>query len=408
MDTRTGRGVESSTVTMTKIVYFDCPTGIAGDMCLGALVDVGVPIDYLQSQLQKLDISEEYELSTYSLSHNGQVATKVDVQLTSNPPPHRHLPDIETLIQNAKLPTPVETWSLAVFKQLAIAEAAVHGVSPHEVHFHEVGATDAMIDIVGTCLGLYWLDVDAIYCSALPTGGGSVKAAHGHLPVPVPAVVKLWETRQVPVYSNGINKELVTPTGAALAITLSQEFGNAPAMTVQKVGLGAGTASLPLPNILRLWLGETTTAENLETVAVLETQIDDLSPQVLAYSQKLLFKVGAWDVFTQGITMKKSRLGTLVTVICPVNKIPECEAILFQETTTLGIRRQIQHRRVLHREMQAVTTPYGEIPVKVAFLQEKVMNIQPEYEDCVKIAQQYQVPLKAVQESAIAAYKQQK
>jgi hypothetical protein len=276
------------------------------------------------------------------------------------------------------------------------------------VHFHEVGATDAMIDIVGTCLGLYWLDVDAIYCSALPTGGGSIKAAHGRLPVPVPAVVKLWETRQVPVYSNGIDKELVTPTGAALVVTLSQEFGSAPAITVQKVGLGAGTASLPLPNILRLWLGETTTTENLETVAVLETQIDDLSPQVLAYSQELLFKVGAWDVFTQGITMKKSRLGTLVTVICPVDKIPECEAILFRETTTLGIRRQLQHRRVLKREMQAVSTPYGEIPVKVAFLQEKVMNVQPEYEDCVKIAQQYQVPLKAVQESAIAAYGSQK
>lgn len=392
---------------MTKIVYFDCPTGIAGDMCLGALVDAGVPIDYLQSQLQWLDISKEYELSTYSLSHNGQVATKVEVQLTKTPP-HRHLPDIETLIQNANLPPPVETWSLAVFKELAIAEAAVHGVSPHEVHFHEVGATDAIIDIVGTCLGLYWLDVDAIYCSALPTGGGSVKAAHGRLPVPVPAVVKLWETRQVPVYSNGIDKELVTPTGAALAVTLSQEFGNAPAMTVQKVGLGAGTASLPLPNILRLWLGETTTAENLETVAVLETQIDDLSPQVLAYCQELLFRVGALDVFTQGITMKKSRLGTLVTVICPVDKIPECEGILFRETTTLGIRRQIQYRSALKREMQAVNTPYGEIPVKVAFLQEKVMNVQPEYEDCVKIAQQYQVPLKAVQESAIAAYDQQK
>lgn len=393
---------------MTKIVYFDCPTGIAGDMCLGALVDAGVPIDYLQSQLQKLDISEEYQLSTYSLSHNGQVATKVDVQLTTTPPPHRHLPDIETLIQNANLPSPVQTWSVAVFKELAIAEAAVHGVSPDKVHFHEVGATDAIIDIVGTCLGLYWLDVDAIYCSALPTGGGSIKAAHGHLPVPVPAVVKLWESRQVPVYSNGIQKELVTPTGAALVVTLSQKFGNAPAMTVQKVGLGAGTARLPLPNILRLWLGETTTAENLETVAVLETQIDDLSPQVLAYSQELLFSVGAWDVFTQGITMKKSRLGTLVTVICPVDKIPECEAILFQETTTLGIRRQVQNRTALKREMRSVTTPYGEIPVKVAFLQEKVMNVQPEYEDCVKIAQQYQVPLKVVQESAIAAYDQQK
>ncbi|MDR9405190.1 MAG: nickel pincer cofactor biosynthesis protein LarC, partial [Halothece sp. Uz-M2-17] len=279
---------------MTKIVYLDCPTGIAGDMCLGALVDAGVPMDYLISQLEQLAITEEYQLSAYPLIHNGQAATKVEVQLSGKTPPHRHLTDIKTLIQKANLPQRVEKWSVEVFQKLAKAEAAVHGVSPDEVHFHEVGATDAIIDIVGTCLGLHWFGIEKIYCSPLPTGGGSVKAAHGRLPVPVPAVVKLWELRNVPVYSNRIEKELVTPTGAALAVTLAEKFGHAPAMTIQKVGLGAGTASLSLPNILRLWIGETKTEESLETVAVLETQIDDLSPQVLAYAQQLLLSAGAF------------------------------------------------------------------------------------------------------------------
>lgn len=373
-------------------------------MYLSALVDAGVPLDYLISQLEQLAITEEYQLSAYPLTHNGQVATKVEVQLSAKTPPHRHLPDLKTLIQQANLPQSVEDWSLEVFQQLGQAEAAVHGVSPDEVHFHEVGATDAIIDIVGTCLGLHWLGVEKIYCSPLPTGGGSVKAAHGRLPVPVPAVVKLWESRNVPIYSNGIEKELVTPTGAALAVTLAEGFGHAPAMTIQKVGLGAGTASLSLPNILRLWVGEITTAENLETVAVLETQIDDLSPQVLPYVQQLLFSAGALDVFTQAITMKKSRLGSLVTVICPVDKISECEAILFRETTTIGIRRQIQNRNALKREVQTVKTAYGEVRVKVAFLQGKVVNVQPEYEDCVRLAQQQQVALKKIQDSAIALF----
>ncbi len=376
-------------------------------MCLGALVDAGVPMDYLISQLEQLGITEDYQLSAYPFTQNGQVATKVEVQLRAKTPQNRYLSDIQMLIHKANFPQRVEDWSLEVFQQLAMAEAAVHGVSPDEVHFHEVSATDAIIDIVGTCLGLHWLGVEKINCSPLPTGGGSVKTAHGRLPVPVPAVVKLWESRDVPIYSNGIEKELVTPTGAALAVTLAETFGYAPAMTIEKVGLGAGTASLSLPNILRLWVGETTTAESLETVAVLETQIDDLSPQVLAYAQQLLFSVGALDVFTQAITMKKSRLGSLVTVICPLDKIVECETILFRETTTIGIRRQTQNRSALKREIQTVKTAYGEVQVKVAFLQGNVVNIQPEYEDCAKLAQLHQVSLKDIQDSAIAAYKDQ-
>lgn len=389
---------------MTKIVYFDCPTGIAGDMCLGALVDAGVPMDYLTSQLQQLGLTEPYQLSARPFSHHGQVATKVEVNVSAATLAHRHLPDIEPLIQNANLPSRVEQWSLAVFQQLAIAEGKVHGISANAVHFHEVGATDAIIDIVGTCLGLDWLGVEQIYCSALPTGGGSVKASHGYLPVPVPAVVKLLESGEVPVYRNGIEQELVTPTGAALAVTLSKAFGKFPAMTVNQVGFGAGNASLSLPNILRLWIGEAETEETLETVAVLETQIDDLSAQILAYCRDLLLTAGAWEVFTQPINMKKSRLGTLVTVICPVDKMVACEAVLFRETTTIGIRRQLQHRRALKREIQQVETGIGIVRVKVAFLQGKLINVQPEYEDCAQIAQRHQIPLKQVQDMAMANY----
>lgn len=392
---------------MTKVVYFDCPTGIAGDMCLGALVDAGVPIDYLISQLQRLGMREEYQLSAHSLSHNGQMATKVEVAVSATTHPHRHLPEIQTLIENANLPSRVEQWSLTVFERLAIAEGKVHGLSPDTVHFHEVGATDAIVDIVGTCLGLDWLGAEEIDCSPLPTGGGTVKASHGRLPVPVPAVVELLQAREIPIYSNGINRELVTPTGAALATTLAQEFGELPAMRVKQVGLGAGTASLPLPNILRLWVGEKTAQERLETVAVLETQIDDLSPQVLAYSQELLFAAGALDVFTQAINMKKSRLGTLVTVICPLDKILPCEDVLFQETTTIGVRRHVQHRNALQREIQEVETPLGKVRVKVAYLRDKIINVQPEYEDCVKIAQLHQIPLKQVQERVYRKYSSQ-
>ncbi len=375
-------------------------------MCLSALVDAGVPLDYLTSQLQQLALAEPYQLSRHTITHNGQVATHIDVTVPSTTPhTTRHLPEITALIENAHLPPRVKQWSQQVFQTLALAEGEVHGISPDQVHFHEVGATDAIIDIVGTCLGLDWLGVEQIYCSSLPMGGGTVKAAHGRLPVPVPAVVKLWQSRNVPVYENDINQELVTPTGAALAVSLAQAFATFPAMTVQTVGFGAGTAHLPLPNILRLWVGETTAHNQpLETVAVLQTQIDDLSAQVVAYCQALLFQAGALDVFTQPIAMKKSRLGTLMTVICPLDHIQTCETILFRETSTLGIRRQIQNRTALTRDIQSVETPLGVVRVKVALLGNQVVNIQPEYEDCVKIAQQQQKPLKQVQDLVIAHY----
>lgn len=413
---------------MTKLAYLECPTGIAGDMCLGALVDAGVPLEYLIEKLLGLSLAGEYQLRAQTLHRNGQLATKVHVDLSTDHHHHhgRHLPEIERLITAAGLPPRAEAWSLAVFRQLAEAEGAVHGIPPDQVHFHEVGAVDAIVDIVGTCLGLDWLGIEGnhkglplLYCSPLPTGGGTIKAAHGVLAVPVPAVLKLWEMRGCPVYSNGIERELVTPTGAAIATTLATDFGSPPAMTLQRVGLGAGSRDLPIPNILRLWLGEATSPESestyfsdtspsLETISVLETQIDDLSPQAIGYVFEALFTAGAVDVFTQSIGMKKSRPGILLTVICHPEQLLTCEAVLFRETSTLGIRRSTQQRAILQREIQEVETEYGVVRVKVAWMgkeQERVIvNVQPEYEDCAQMARQHNLSWREVHRLALHSW----
>jgi pyridinium-3,5-bisthiocarboxylic acid mononucleotide nickel chelatase len=487
---------------MIKIAYLECQTGIAGDMCLGALVDAGVPIAYLQTQLARLGIETEYHLWADKIHHNGQIATKVHVDLTavsstapataehrghahshshshsapsnlaaatsashhshshehsahskhhshSHPSPasgtkkepqhrthivsaaptehhhhhydtpQRNLPQIEQLIEAANLPIRATQWSLDIFRKLAIAEGAVHGIEPSEVHFHEVGAVDAIVDIVGTCLGLDYLDVAKIYCSALPTGGGTVRAAHGILPVPVPAVLKLFSARNVPVYSNQIDRELVTPTGAAIAVTLATEFGAPPAMQLQHIGLGAGTIELPIPNILRLWLGTesastaaTTAAavrpEYLEQIDVLTTQIDDLNPQAIGYIFDRLFEAGAVDVFTQPIGMKKSRSGILLTVISPIDKAFECERVIFRETSTLGIRRDRQTRSILPREIQSIMTKYGTVRVKIArnnlVDNNSIVNVQPEYADCAAIAQEHQIAWREVHQLALMVW----
>ncbi|MBW4521594.1 MAG: nickel pincer cofactor biosynthesis protein LarC [Scytolyngbya sp. HA4215-MV1] len=489
-----------------KMAYLECPTGVAGDMCLGALIHAGVPLEYLMDQLSRLGISEEYQLAVELVQRRGQQATKLHVQLTdlgkgtersptisnlypsahatpdhAHPHPHihhhhsqapahphpedqlselkqqtsasakpdlhphptgtRHLPEIEQLILAAKLPTRAEAWSLAVFRQLAAAEAAVHGIPADRVHFHEVGATDAIVDIVGTCLGLDWLAIDQLYCSALPTGGGTVWAAHGRLPVPTPAVLKLWEMRQVPIYSNGIDRELVTPTGAAIVTTLATRFGAPPSMTLHRVGLGAGSQDLAIPNIVRLWLGEgvgekedtemlgradgkeeemgesarraienpNSAIENLdsESIAVLETQIDDLNPQAIGYVFEALFAVGAVDVFTQAIGMKKCRPGILLTVICPLEQIDACQAVMFRETTTLGIRRSTQQRSILKRQLHSIETEYGRVRVKVAWAGDRSSvpsHVQPEYEDCAAIAQQHNLPWRQIHRVALQSW----
>jgi pyridinium-3,5-bisthiocarboxylic acid mononucleotide nickel chelatase len=421
---------------MNKIAYLKCPTGISGDMCLGALVDLGVPLAYLRQQLSLLGLDDEFQLSSEKVIRNGQTATKVNVEVISlkddhsqyshshhHKPHHdpiRHLPEIESIITQSDLPDGVKELSLNIFRNLAIAEGAVHGISPDQVHFHEVGATDAIVDIVGTCLGLNWLGIEKLYCSSLPTGGGMVKAAHGELCVPVPAVLKLWETRQVPVYSNGIEKELVTPTGAAITVTLVEKFGNPPPLKIEKIGLGAGNYNLVIPNILQLWLGTTLDTEetseeenyeNLETITVLETQIDDLSPQGISYTMNSLFNVGALDVFTQPIVMKKNRLGVLLTVICTPENMTKCENIIFKETTTLGIRRLTQSRNILHREFIDIETTYGIVTIKIGYQligeEKRIINVQPEYDDCVALAKKHKQSWREIHQTALETWRLQ-
>ena len=414
---------------MGKIGYLECPTGIAGDMCLGALIDAGLPWQYLVDTLGKLGLESEYQLRQERVIRNGQAATKVHVDLQSHHHERdrqghhhqhhsaRHLPEIKNLIKNAALPPRAKEWSLAVFNKLAIAESQVHGIPPEKVHFHEVGATDAIVDIVGTCIGLNWLDIDELYCSPMPTGGGTIEAEHGILAVPVPAVVKLWQTREVPIYSNDIRKELVTPTGAAIAVTLAVDFGEPPAMKLSKIGLGAGSKDFKIPNILRLWVGEKETGRlgdretgRQETVTVLETQIDDLNPQAVAYTLEQLLAAGALDVFTQNIGMKKSRSGILLTVICHPKLTNTCKTIIFRETTTLGIRERSQQRSILDREIQSVNTKYGNIKLKIASWREgeqkEIVNVQPEYEDCATLARQHNIPWREVARVAIATWQQ--
>ncbi len=442
-------------------------------MCLAALVDAGVPLTYLQEHLTSLGLDDEFTLSVTPTQRHGLRALYAEVKLSplaeqraiahrhghsqehshepsldhlhgasqDHPPatadlrylPGRNLPAIEQLITQATLPDRARRWSLAVFQRLAEAEAAVHGIPIDQVHFHEVGATDAIIDIVGTCLGLDYLGIDGLVCSPLPTGRGRVRAAHGWLPVPAPAVLKLMEHRQVPLYSNGLEGELVTPTGAAIATALADSFGDPPPMQLQCTGLGAGGKSLPVPNILRLWIGQQsqdphqsssrfslgarpepqaippkslplqTIPYKAETVVLLETQVDDMLPQAVGYLCDRLLAAGALDCFTQPLGMKKSRPGLLITALCRPADEPHCLDILFAETPTLGIRRQTQQRWVLGRQLKTLQTPYGPIAVKLAYhpQTQALLNVHPEYEDCAALARLHQLPWQTIYQSAL-------
>ncbi|GAB4211347.1 MAG: nickel pincer cofactor biosynthesis protein LarC [Synechococcales cyanobacterium] len=401
-----------------KLAYWECSAGIAGDMCLGSLLACGVPIDYLTHHLEQL-IPGEFHLRAEPVQRGRQSAIHAVVEVVNYTPTgdhhhshdhghahnhtHRHWAEIRTLLSDSSLPPRAKAMSLRVFTCLAQAEATVHAMPIDHVHFHEVGAVDAIVDVVGTCLGLDWLGIEKLVCSPHPMGGGVVHAAHGQMTVPVPAVVQLWETFQVPVFSNGIAAELVTPTGAALAVGLAQEFAALPPMRVLQVGRGAGTRELAIPNVLRLWVGESSGIPIEETITVLETQLDDVNPQIVAYACEQLLVLGAWDVYTQAITMKQGRPGILLTVICPPDLSSACQDLIFRETTTLGIRHQQQQRTLLTREFLKVETPYGPVSVKVARHRGQVMNMQPEFRDCVHLAQQTQSP---VQEVWLAAQQQ--
>jgi uncharacterized protein (TIGR00299 family) protein len=384
-----------------KAAYFDCFSGISGDMTLGALVDAGCPLGLLRDELKGLDVPG-WEISAEKVWKNGMAATHVSVR-TEDTQTHRSLATIIGVLEKSRLAAAVRERASAIFRRLGEAEAAVHDVPIEKIHFHEVGAADAIVDIVGACLGFSVLGIEKFACSALNVGGGTAKMAHGVLPVPAPATARLLLGK--PTYSNGVQKELVTPTGAAIVATLCQTFGPQPPMRMESIGYGAGTTDLEgQPNVLRIMVGESlevSGAEFDEEVRVIEANLDDLNPQVYGYFVERALAAGALDVFTTPIQMKKGRPGTLLTLLCKPDRAKELMDLVFVETTTFGLRTYTAQRRVLPREWESVQTRFGKVRLKVARVKGKVLQVSPEYEDCRKLAEEKKVALREVMEEAM-------
>lgn len=381
--------------------FVDCFAGVSGDMLLGALIDAGAPVDNLLLGLKTLSLSG-WELKIERVRKGAIAAPSVSVIVHGNQP-ERHLSDIESIVLASQLPERVKEQSLKVFRLLAEAEAKVHGISVNEVHFHEVGAVDSIVDIVGSVYALHLLGVQAVYASALPFTRGRVKTFHGDLPIPAPATMELL--CGVPTYPLDIEAELVTPTGAALLRALAKGFGTPPPFTPRKVGYGAGKRDLTFPNVLRVIIGDLPDNVNLERerLVVVETNLDDMTGEMAGFAMERLLVAGARDVWVVPAQMKKNRPAIVLSVLCDYEKLPMVLQILLRETTTLGVRVQEVERLCLPREIWEVMTPYGMVKVKVAKLGDEIVNIAPEYEDCRRLALEQRVPLKEVMAAAIAA-----
>lgn len=381
--------------------FVDCFAGISGDMLLGALIDAGAPVDNLLLGLETLPLSG-WELKIERVRKGAISATSVSV-IVKEKQPERHLSDIESIVLASQLPEKVKEQSLKVFQLLAEAEAKVHGIGVNEVHFHEVGAVDSIVDIVGSVYALHLLGVQAVYASALPFSRGRVKTLHGDLPVPAPATMELL--CGVPTYPLDIEVELVTPTGAALLKALANGFGMPPPFTPRKVGYGAGKRDLPFPNVLRVIVGDmpNNVALERERLVVVETNLDDMTGEMAGFAMERLLTAGVRDVWVVPAQMKKNRPAIVLSVLCDHEKLPTVLQILLRETTTLGARVQEVERLCLPREIWEVTTPYGTVKVKVAKLGDEIVNIAPEYEDCRRLALERGVPLKEVMSAAIVA-----
>jgi uncharacterized protein (TIGR00299 family) protein len=447
-----------------KTLYFDCFAGASGDMTIGALLHLGVDFGVLERELRKLDLGD-YELSVQSVSRAQISGVKFDVTINGQlekPAPldtghhhhestgthshdhshhepshtpadqhiqathgqvhadahaHRTVTDIHHLIDNAGLSPWVTQQAKAIFGRLAEAEGKVHGVSPAQVHFHEVGAVDAIIDIVGACIGFEFLEIEQFVASPLQVGFGFVKCAHGRYPIPAPGTAELL--KGVPIYSLDIEGEFVTPTGAAIVTTVCSQYSRIPNFTPEKIGYGAGGRDFPrFPNMLRLMVGQTEKSKSVHPIAqptarglassitVLETNIDDMNPQVFGHVMDLLLAQGALDVFYTPVQMKKNRPGTLLTVLCEDHLAKELTALVLRETTTLGVRSYQVDRQILDRQILTVETEFGPIRMKVAMSNGDVLKAMPEYDDCHRQALEAQVPLTVVQSAALIAFGQ--
>ncbi|MFH0995725.1 MAG: nickel pincer cofactor biosynthesis protein LarC [Pseudomonadota bacterium] len=380
-----------------KIAYFDCFAGASGDMILGALVDAGLEPDLLNRELAKLHL-DHFALSFKPAVKRGLAGCQAVVDIgTHIHHPHRGLQDIRSLIEASDLSRDIRQQSMAIFTRLAMAEARVHQTSVEAVHFHEVGAVDAIIDVVGAVSGLSLLGIESVYCSALHLGSGTVTCAHGILPVPAPATLEL--VKGIPVYSTEIQGELLTPTGAAILTTLSKGFGPLPAITIEKSGYGAGMANPEIPNLLRVVIGNAAFDTNdcdTDQVAVLETAIDDMNPQIYDYVMQQALNLGALDIFLKPIQMKKNRPGILLSLMCRPDDLQLFSRFLLKETTSIGLRWRFENRIKAKREIREISTSLGTVRIKTAKIQDDIIHQSPEFDDCKEIAIKRNIPLKAV------------
>jgi uncharacterized protein (TIGR00299 family) protein len=398
-----------------NLAYFDCFSGISGDMTLGALLDAGCDLARLRADLQSLQVPG-WEIAAEKVWKNGMAATYAKVKTVDrfavtgekDQKKHRSLTDILEILKNSRLEAPVRDRAAAIFTKLGEAEALVHDVPMEKIHFHEVGAVDAIIDIVGACIGFHQLGIDKFACSPLNVGGGTAKMAHGVLPVPAPATATLLKGK--PTYSNGVQRELVTPTGAAIVATLCDTFGPQPPMTVSAIGYGAGTADLEgQPNVVRIMVGQS--AEKLvagfdEEISVIEANLDDMNPQIYGYFLEKALAAGALDVYTTPVQMKKNRPGTLLTVLSKPQDASALTTLIFAETTTFGVRTTTAQRRILPREHVSVSTTFGDVRIKLSRINGRIQHAAPEFDDCRKLAVEKNVPLQQVINEALRRYQE--
>ena len=380
-----------------RTAYFDCFSGASGDMILGALIDAGLSPQRLREELRRLRIPT-IRLKVRKVLKQGISGTQVIVEGRNEKRSHRNLREVLRIIRRSGVEKEVKEKSEEIFNRIASVEARIHQVPMEEVHFHELGGLDSVVDIVGSVCGIRALGIEKIYVSKVNVGAGFVKCEHGILPVPAPATLSLMEGK--PIYSSGVERELLTPTGAALLATLGSEFGAMPRIHVDRIGYGAGRDDLPHPNLLRLVVGTSGSTSGKETVAVIETNIDDMNPQFYDYVMERLLAMEVLEVFVTPILMKKNRPGHLLTVICPSGKLPSVAKFLFKETTTLGLRWHEEEREKTDREILHFQTKYGKIRFKLARWEERVVNLSPEYDDCKRLALERGVPLKDVFEEA--------
>lgn len=391
-----------------KILYIDCPMGISGDMFLGALIDMGVDLKMILRELKKLPVDKINVKVSKEVRHSiSATAFRVKIKEERH---HRTFKDIKKIITKSTLAPEVKDLSVKIFENIADAEGKIHGISPEEVHFHEVGAMDSIIDIVGAAVAVRSLKADAVISSPIPLGSGWTDTMHGRLPIPAPATLEIL--KGVPLRPSTAPFELTTPTGAAIIKTLAGDFGGIPAMKVERIGYGAGKKDFrEAANVLRLMTGEGEIRRGKETggrerLTVLETNIDDMSPQVAGYVMEKLFGAGALDCFFTPVQMKKGRPGVLLTVLAAEEEKEKLMDIIFDETTTIGVRSYPVERLCLERKIVKVKTPYGTVRLKVAYKDGHAVNIQPEYEDCRLIAEKKGLSLRIVTDGARAAFKE--